>query len=339
MMKGYLDTTSTSGSTVSVAGLASGPYDVYVYADGDNKIYPRSAAYTISGPGITTTTVTLNDAANTNFGGTFTRAANSSGNYIRFTIAATAFTIEAVPTAPETGTRRAPINGIQIVPTAPAPPPPDFMVTESPHSRIVTPGAAASYTITVGALNGFNGSVTLSASGTPASTTATFSPTTITGSGNAALTLATSAITPTGTFTVIVTGTSGGTTRSTHVMLTVEPPPAAGAGAISVDFVGSGPAAMAAGESAGVVAKSNWNNAFGAVRSDPQPLVDEAGQPTSATLTWSAPAGTWMLPTTDQPGSMRMMKGYLDTSTTSTTSLTVAGLVQGSVRRLCLRRR
>ena len=122
-MKGYLDTSSTSTTSVAVAGLPQATYHVYVYADGDNKVYERSAAYTISGPGISTTTINLTDAANTNFG-TFTRADNSAGNYVRFNIAATGFTLKATPTAPVSGTRRAPINGIQIVPdgdgTAPA---------------------------------------------------------------------------------------------------------------------------------------------------------------------------------------------------------------------------
>ena len=54
MMMGYLDSTSTSTTTVAVAGLPSAVYDVYVYADGDNRSYARTASYTISGAGITT---------------------------------------------------------------------------------------------------------------------------------------------------------------------------------------------------------------------------------------------------------------------------------------------
>ena len=329
MMKGYLDTTSTGMTTVSVAGLPAGSYDVYVYTDGDNKVYERSAAYTIRAPGIAATTVVATDLATANFGGSFSRASGSAGNYVRFRIAASAFTIEAVPTLPESGTRRAPINGIQIVPAAPAPAP-DFTVTESPHRRTVTRGSAATYSVTVAGVNGFTGQVSLSASDVPAGTTATFAPATISGSGSATLTLATTASTPTGTFTVHVTGTSGSTTRSTHVMLTVEAPPAAGAGTISVDFVGSSTAVMGPGETAGVVPAASWNSAAGAAQADPQPLVDNAGAATGATLTWFSPAGTWALPIADQPGSARMMRGYLDTSTTSTTTLSVAGLAPGS---------
>jgi hypothetical protein len=116
MMKGYLDTTSSSTTTVTVSGLTQRAYDIYVYADGDNTSYARTAAYTISGPGIVTTRITLTDPANTNFSTTFTRAINSSGNYVKFSINATGFTLTATPVSGDNATLRAPINGIQIIP-------------------------------------------------------------------------------------------------------------------------------------------------------------------------------------------------------------------------------
>ena len=329
MMRGYLDTGTTSRTTVSVTGLPQGTYDVYVYADGANS-YERGAAYTISGPGITTTRIELIDGASTNFSGTFTEASGSYGNYVRFSIAAASFTIEATTTTPVDGNRRAPVNGIQIVPTSTPQPPPDFMLGASPHRQTVTQGGTATYTVTVSTVNGFNGTVTLSATGLPSGATATFTPTSIAGSGNSTLRITTSGSTPVGETEVFVQGTSGSLSHSSHIELNVEPPPATGAGTISVDFVGSNAVAMDPSETAGVVAKSRWNSAFGAARSTPLPLVDEAGAPTSATITWSSPAGTWMLPITDSPGNMRMMKGYLDTSSTTTTSLAVAGLAQGT---------
>ena len=332
MMRGYLDTGTTSRTTVSVTGLSQGGYDVYVYADGANT-YERGAAYTISGPGITTTSIGLIDGTNTNFSGTFTQASGSYGNYVRFSITSTGFTIEATTTTPVDGNRRAPINGIQIVPTSappPPPPPPDFTISTSPHARVVTQGSATTYTVTVGALNGFTGTVALSASDVPPGATATFNPASISGSGSSTLTIATSASTPIGNTEVIVTGTSGSLTRSTHVELTVEPAATTTAGVISVDFVGSHTVAMAPSETAGVVAKGHWNSAAGAASAQPLSLVDETGASTSASIAWSSPAGTWQLPITDSAGSIRMMKGYLDTNSTSTTTLTVSGLAQGS---------
>jgi hypothetical protein len=117
MMLGYLDTVGGT-TTVSVSGLPtnSAGYDVYVYADGNNNAAVRTGAYQISGAGITTTSVNLTDAANADFSGAFTQANNSNGNYVKFTITATGFTITATPGATTDAYPRAPVNGIQIVP-------------------------------------------------------------------------------------------------------------------------------------------------------------------------------------------------------------------------------
>jgi hypothetical protein len=329
MMRGYLDTGSSSRTTVNVAGLPSAACDVYVYVDGDNKSTARAAAYTISGPGITTTTVNLVDAANTNFTGTFTPANGSAGNYVRFTIEATGFTLEAVPLTPETS-RRAPVNGIQIVPRAPGQPPPDFTIAASPASRTVTAGSSTTYTVSVGALNGFTGTVSLAASGLPSGATAAFAPATITGSGTSTLTVTTSSSAAAGTANLTITGTSGSRQRTAAVSMTVQPPVTTTGGVISVDFVGGSTLTMAASERAGVIARTNWNSAAGSASASPQQLVDETGAATSATVAWSAPGGVWAVPIADQPGDARMMRGYLDTTNLSTTTVTFAGLPQGS---------
>src|SRR6185312_3872240 len=82
LMKGYLDTTTTSTTTVSVSRLLPRAYDVYVYVDGDNRTYDRAALYTISGSAIAPTTIRAIDAASTNFSGLFKEANNSKGNYV-----------------------------------------------------------------------------------------------------------------------------------------------------------------------------------------------------------------------------------------------------------------
>jgi len=68
-----------------------------------------------SGAGITATT-RVTDPANTNFSGTFTEALNSTGNYVKFSITGTGFTLTAKPLTGTNPTLRGPINGIQIVP-------------------------------------------------------------------------------------------------------------------------------------------------------------------------------------------------------------------------------
>src|SRR5206468_6947413 len=77
----------------------------------------------------------------------------------------------------------------------------------------------------VSALNGFNGTVGLSVSGLPTGATATFSPTSVTGSGSSTLNVTTSLTTPAGSYTLTVTGASGSLTHSSSVTLAVNLPP------------------------------------------------------------------------------------------------------------------
>jgi hypothetical protein len=115
LMKGYLDNGFGGAITVTVAGLPVGAYDVYVYVDGDNGSATRTGAYQISGSGITTTTINATDAASATFDTTFTQANNSTGNYVKFSITASGFTLTATPGQASTATIRSPVNGMQIV--------------------------------------------------------------------------------------------------------------------------------------------------------------------------------------------------------------------------------
>ena len=119
MMAGYLDAVGAN-TIVRVAGLPANAagYDVLVYADGDNGSATRAGIYQVSGSGVATTNIKLTDPANTNFTGSYQQASGSSGNYVRFTVTATAFNLTAIPSTSSDGYPRAPINGIQIVPSA-----------------------------------------------------------------------------------------------------------------------------------------------------------------------------------------------------------------------------
>ncbi len=88
---------------------------------------------------------------------------------------------------------------------------PDFTVAVSPSSQSLVVGNSRTYTVTVTAQNGFNGTVSLAASSSPAIPLGTFSfsPATIIGSGTSTLTVATNALTPPLTYTLTVTATSG----------------------------------------------------------------------------------------------------------------------------------
>ncbi len=106
------------------------------------------------------------------------------------------------------------------------PPTPDFTIAATPASQAVAPGGSTSYTTTITATNGFAGDVTFNASGVPAGATASFSPTFVTGSGSAVMTVTTSATTPVGSSTLTITGTGpgGAPVHSATVTLVVANP-------------------------------------------------------------------------------------------------------------------
>ena len=95
---------------------------------------------------------------------------------------------------------------------------PDFSLAASPTS---VSGSGTS-SISVGALNGFTGTVSLAASGAPSGASATLSPTSGAGSGSSTLTLAPGSA-DAGTYPVTVTGTSGTLSHSASVSWTIAP--------------------------------------------------------------------------------------------------------------------
>jgi YD repeat-containing protein len=98
---------------------------------------------------------------------------------------------------------------------------PDFSLTTNPTTQSVVPGGTGNYTVSIGALSGFTGSVNLAVSGLPTGTTSTFTPTTVSGSGNSTLAVVTTGSTPFGSYPLTVTATSGSLSHTTNVTLVV----------------------------------------------------------------------------------------------------------------------
>lgn len=98
---------------------------------------------------------------------------------------------------------------------------PDFALTVSPSSASVRRGQSASYTLTVAAVGGFAGAVTVAVSGVPSGTSVTVSANPVTAPGSTTLRLRTSGSTPRGTYTVQVTGTASTVTHRITVTLVV----------------------------------------------------------------------------------------------------------------------
>ena len=98
---------------------------------------------------------------------------------------------------------------------------PGFSLSASPSSLTIVQGNSGTSTITSAVTGGFDGVITLTASGQPSGVTVGFNPTSITGAGTSTMTITVGASTATGTYPIIVTGTSGSTVETTTVTLTV----------------------------------------------------------------------------------------------------------------------
>jgi len=105
---------------------------------------------------------------------------------------------------------------VQVIPQ------PDFSVAATPASRTVPPGTGTSYSVSVTPSSGFTGNVTFGLMGLPSGATASFSPSSVTGSGSSTLSVSTSNSTPAGSYTLTITATNGSNlTHSTQVTLVV----------------------------------------------------------------------------------------------------------------------
>lgn len=120
----------------------------------------------------------------------------------------------------------APAGGVGIGPSAV----PDFQMTvdadpgTNPPSRTVKRGSGAPYFVTITALNGFNGAVTLSLTGDipPNTTVSIDNPTGFGPLHDGAVTIQThKVITPTGTFAMTIHATSGTLEHSVDISLTI----------------------------------------------------------------------------------------------------------------------
>jgi len=202
----------------------------------DFSLTASPPSQTVVRPGSTTYTVTATPL--NNFSGTVNLTVSGCPSNATCTLNPTSLTlpptgnstvtVQTTSTTP-TGTYTLTITGtsgslthsttVQLIVTAP-----DFSISASPSSRSVKRGGSTTYTPTVTALNGFAGTVNLSVSGCPSLATCTFNPTSVSlppSPTNSTLTVSTAKKTPTGTFTLTITGTSGPLQHSTSVSLTV----------------------------------------------------------------------------------------------------------------------
>ncbi|MDQ2943845.1 MAG: hypothetical protein M3R21_09295 [Candidatus Dormibacteraeota bacterium] len=111
---------------------------------------------------------------------------------------------------------------VTLVVNAPA----DFSLAATPASQSVVQGSSTSYTVNITRTGGFTSEVTFSLSPLPTGAAGTFNPTTASGASSA-LNVTTASSTPTGTYPLTITGTSGTLTHTASATLVVTTAPAA----------------------------------------------------------------------------------------------------------------
>lgn len=122
-----------------------------------------------------------------------------------------------------------------------AAPPPDFELSLDPSSISLEGGSSGETTVSVNRTGGFQGSVTLSATGLPSGVSAAFDPAEVTGASSA-LTFSAEGSAATGTVSVSISGTSSevGTREATLSLEITAPDPPPGGGSITWLFCGEG---------------------------------------------------------------------------------------------------
>ena len=203
----------------------------------DFTISATPASRTIAQGGSTTYAVTV--TAQNGFAGTVSLSASGFGTDAGGSLSPTSvsgsgsstLTVTTASTA-ATGSFPITINGasgslshnasVTLVVTPPA----DFSISATPGSQSVNQGNSTSYTVTVAALNGFSGTVALSATGFDSTASGSFNPASVAGGGTSTLTVTTITSATLGTFPITITGLSGSLIHSAGVSLVVNPKPA-----------------------------------------------------------------------------------------------------------------
>jgi cellulase/cellobiase CelA1 len=231
----------------------------------------------------------------------------SAGSTLTFTATNTA-TVGAV-TVTVTGTSGSTIETATLTLTVTAEP--NFTITASPSAVSLPSGSNPTSTITVTFVGGLTGSVSLSASGLPSGANANFAPSSFNASGTSVVNFNSQTTTPSGTYSVLITGTDGSITHSATITLTV--PSATAAPAITL----LNPTSGATGTSVTITGTN-----FGSTQGSSTVLFGT----TAATVTsWSATSITVTVPSSLAAGAVSVTVNVGGVASNAVTFTVVAG--------------
>ena len=217
-----------TGFTQSAVGSAT--YTIQAPPPPDFSVSAMPASQSVTPGGSTTYTVTVGSV--NGFGGVVTLSVSgqpagatpgfnpttiTSSGISTLTVSTTSSTANGTYPLTITGTSGSLTHTTSI--TLTITPQPNFSLSASPSSLSIRRGGSGTSTITVNPLNGFGGSVSLSASGFSKGVSASFNPSSTT--TRSILTLVVSSTASLGNSRVTVTGTSGSLSHTTTISLKV----------------------------------------------------------------------------------------------------------------------
>ena len=221
-------TTATTNAAIYVSGVGNG-FRLTVPAD---SIRRRLTLYVGVWRAQGRLVASLSDGSTPDYVDTGLNNAGgaTAGRYTIEYQAGTANQTLTVTFTQESGDGNVTLQAATLVDTVEAP---DYLVFAAPSTRVVAPGGATTYNVSVTSTGGFVGGVALTVEGLPAGATATFAPSTIVGgSGTSTVTITVPASVAHGESTLSILGASGSLRRSAFVTLRVNAPNLSGGVAV-----------------------------------------------------------------------------------------------------------
>jgi hypothetical protein len=218
-------TTHTASVTLVVTAPVVGDFSVTASPASQTVTAGNGTSYTANATGSGGFTGTVNFTAGglpTGASASFNPASVSGSGSSTMSVTTTTSTPAGTYTVTITGTSGSLVHSTTVTLVVNPAPNPDFTIADSPTSITVTRGTTGQTTVTIGAVNGFTGTVNLSVSGQGSRVTPTFNPTSVTGSGTSTLSVRVSNRATRGTRTLTISGTSGSLSHSTTLTLVIQ---------------------------------------------------------------------------------------------------------------------